>query len=52
MDSEGGQSRSRSLQMTNPISAISELNKMQAVYDKKTKDTGAIVLIPAEDMGL
>lgn len=51
-DSEGGGSRSRSLQMTNPISAMQELNKMQNHYDKKTRDTGAVVIIPAEDLEL
>lgn len=51
-DTEGGTSRSRSLQMVNPISAINELNKMDSVYDKKINNTGAIVIIPAEDMGL
>jgi hypothetical protein len=51
-DTLGGKSRSRSIQMTNPISAIQELNKMQDVYNKKLKRTGAIVIIPSEDMNL
>jgi len=49
-DSEGGSSSSRSLQMTNPISAVSELNKMQDTYNRKINRSGAIVLIPAEDL--
>ena len=51
-DSEGGSSRSRSLQMTNPISAVSELNKMQQIYDKGINRSGAIVILPAQDMEL
>jgi len=51
-DTEGGKSRSRSLQMANPMSAVSELNKMEAVYEKGVNRGGAIVIIPAEDMEL
>ena len=51
-DSGGGTSKSRSIQMTNPISAIQELNKMQGVYTKDLGKAGAVVIIPAEDMDL
>jgi phage terminase small subunit len=51
-DQEGGSSRSRSLQMANPMSAVSELNKMESVYDKAINRSGAIVIIPAEDCEL
>jgi len=51
-DTLGGSSRSRSVQMTSPIQAVQELNRMQKVYDQKLQNTGAIVLIPREDLEL
>jgi len=51
-DSEGGSSRSRSVQMANSMSAVAELNKMQDVYNKEVNRSGAVVIIPAEDMNL
>ena len=51
-DSEGGSSRSRSVQMANPISAIAELNKMQDVYSRTVDRNGAIIILPAEDLNL
>lgn len=51
-DTQGGSSRSRSIQMQSPISAIAELNKMDVIYDRKINRSGAVVLIPAEDLGL
>jgi phage terminase small subunit len=51
-DTQGGQSRSRSIQMSNPMAAISELNKMDIMYDKKVNTGSAVVLIPVEDMAL
>jgi hypothetical protein len=52
VDPSGAMSQSRSIQMQNPISAVSELNKMQDIYNKKINRGGAIVLIPSEDMNL
>jgi phage terminase small subunit len=51
-DSEGGSSKSRSIQMANPMSAIGELNKMDHVYDTTINSSGAVVIIPAGDMDL
>ena len=51
-DPMGGVSKSRSIQMTNPIAAMQELSKLEDRYNKKLKSTGAIVLIPADDMEL
>ncbi len=51
-DTMGGTSSSKSIQMANSQSAIAELNKMDRVYDESINMSGAVVIIPAEDMKL
>lgn len=51
-DETGGSSRSRSIGMANPIQAIKELNEMEGLYNKKLSKSGAVVLIPVEDLRL
>jgi hypothetical protein len=51
-EDEKGSSHSRAISMLNPMSAISELNKMDDLYNKKVNRTGAIILVPAEDLGV